>query len=98
LTKYHSTPTTVDGIRFHSKKEAAYYLHLKLLKAEGKIKYFLRQTVFHLPGNVRYAVDFMVVDNDGSVEFIDVKGFLNSHTKNKIKITEALYPIKIKLV
>lgn len=37
VSKYLAKPTTVDGIRFHSMKEAARYRELKLLEKAGKI-------------------------------------------------------------
>lgn len=36
-SKYHAEPTTVDGIRFASKKEAKRYGELKLLEKAGEI-------------------------------------------------------------
>lgn len=35
--KYKNTPVIVDGIKFDSKKEAAYYGTLKLLEAAGEV-------------------------------------------------------------
>ena len=35
--KYHAVPTTVNGIRFDSKKEAARYKELLLLETAGEI-------------------------------------------------------------
>ena len=46
--KFHAKPTVYDGIRFASKKEAARYEALKLLKKAGEVLFFLRQTRFHL--------------------------------------------------
>lgn len=37
--KYNATPTTVDGIRFASKREARRYGELKLLEAAGQIRH-----------------------------------------------------------
>ena len=38
--KYHNHPTTVDGIRFDSKREARYYEQLKIRKALAKWRIF----------------------------------------------------------
>ena len=35
--KYRAVPTTIDGIRFHSKAEAKYYTELKLREKAGEI-------------------------------------------------------------
>ena len=65
-------------------------------RAAGDL-WFLRQVPFHLPGKIVYRVDFVEFHKDGSVHFVDVKGFENTVSKNKIKQTEALYPVKIEL-
>jgi hypothetical protein len=49
------------GILFDSMLEMRRYKELKLLMAAKKIRYFLRQVPFHLPGDIVYRVDFMVV-------------------------------------
>jgi hypothetical protein len=96
--KYNAVPTVVDGIRFASKKEAAYYCDLKLRVASGETRYFLRQVPIHLPGNVRYVVDFVRFDAEGQVHYVDVKGRPTTMYKLKKKQVEALYPIKIEEV
>lgn len=95
--KYHAQPTTVDEIRYDSKKEARYGSQLKLLQKAGEILFFLRQVPFDLPGGIKYRVDFMEFWKDGNIKFIDVKGFMTQVSKNKIKQVEALYPINIEL-
>lgn len=96
--KYNAKPTHVDGIRFDSKKEAEYYKQLKLIKENGALIMFLRQTPFHLPGGVIYRLDFMEFWASGEVDFIDVKGRDTPMSKLKRKQVEELYHIKIKLV
>jgi len=93
--KFKAKITTEDGIKFHSKKEAAYYRQLKMKKEAGIVLFFLRQVPFHLPGNVKVVVDFVEFHNDGEVKFIDVKGYrTKTYIKNK-KMVEALYPVEI---
>jgi len=96
--KFNAKPTVNDGIRFDSKKEAAYYQKLKLLQKSGEVLFFLRQTPLHLPGNVKYVVDFQVFYANGEVEFIDVKGYITPTCTLKVKQVESLYPIEIKFV
>lgn len=96
--KYSAVKTELDGIKFDSKKESNYYLTLKLRKNAGDIVQFLRQVPFHLPGGVVYRVDFMEFWSDGSVHFIDVKGYQTPGFKAKKKMVEQLYaPIEIEL-
>ncbi len=94
--KYNSLITTVDDIKFASKKESSHYHNLKLMKKKGDIIFFLRQVPFHLPGNVKYICDFQVFWSNGEVSFEDVKGYKTELYNTKKKIVESLYPIKIK--
>ena len=97
--KFGAVPTTQDGIRFDSKAEARYYGALKLRKRAGEVLFFLRQVPFHLPGNVRYVVDFQEFHADGSVHFVDVKGMVTKEFQTKKTMMEALYaPVKIEVV
>ena len=96
--KFKAVPTVSDGIRFDSKKEARYYDELKLRMIGGEIVFFLRQVPFHLPGGVRYVVDFQEFHADGTVHFVDVKGMETAEFKMKKKIVEATYPITIEVV
>lgn len=93
--KFNAVRTEVDGIKFSSKKEATYYQTLCLRKKAGEVLFFLRQVPFHLPGGVRYVVDFQEFHSDGTVHFIDVKGMKTSEYLTKKKIVEAIYPILI---
>ena len=46
--KYKNKITEVDGIKFHSKKEANRYIELKLLQKTKKIKFLELQPVIPL--------------------------------------------------
>lgn len=94
-SKYNNIRCEMDGIKFASKAEMAYYGMLKLRVAAGEVKYFLRQTALHLPGNIRYVVDFVEFWADGTVHYVDVKGFSSALFRLKKKQVEALYPIVI---
>ena len=96
--KFKAVPTSIDGIRFASKKEASYFAFLTNQKNAGKVLFFLRQVPFHLPGGVKYVADFQVFYSDGSVQFIDVKGYQTSEFKMKKKMVEDLYPVEIVIV
>lgn len=93
--KFHAVQTILDGIKFPSKKQAAYYSQLKLRQHAGEVVFFMREVPFHLPGGVRYVVDFQVFMASGEVEFVDVKGVKTPMYIMKKKQVEALYPIKI---
>ena len=94
--KFGARKAEADGIKFSSKKEAAYYQRLQLIKQGGALLFFLRQVPFHLPGNVRYVVDFVEFWSNGDIKFVDVKGFKTESYKAKKRMVEDLYsPIKI---
>jgi hypothetical protein len=84
MSKYNNKKTTVDGYRFDSKKEAAYYQELCLRKRAGDIfdfdihkRYTLVPKFINSEGKkiraMTYTPDF-VIYHDGFVEIVDVKG------------------------
>lgn len=101
-SKYKNIKTTVDGITFDSKREAEYYCKLKLLKQAGEIKDIALQPRYELQPTFRkngtthrsitYVADFVVVNNDGTTEIIDVKGVETKEFKIKKKLFEYKYP------
>ncbi len=93
--KFKAIQSEIDNIKFSSKKERERYLELKILRQQGEVVFFLRQTPFHLPGNVKYLCDFMVFWKDGTVTIEDVKGFKTPMYILKKKQVEEIYPIEI---
>lgn len=93
--KFHAKPTTIDEIRFASKKEADYYAELKLRVRAREVLFFLRQVKFDLPGGVTYSVDFVEFWSNGEIHFMDVKGMRLRSYIDKKKMVESLYPILI---
>lgn len=97
--KFHNQPTTVDGIRFDSKREARYYEQLKIRQATGEVAYWHRQVPIHLPGGTKYLVDFLVFFPDGrKPEYVDAKGKETQVFRVKKREIEHQYPINIILV
>lgn len=96
--KYGAKRTDYDGRNYASKLEAAYAKKLDLRVAAGDVVFYLWQVPFHLPGDVKYVVDFQEFHSDGSVHFIDVKGMETPQFKAKKKMVEALYPVTIEVV
>jgi len=93
--KFRNVPQLVEGIHFSSKKEAKRYADLNLLKKNGEVVFFLRQTPFHLPGNTKYVCDFVVFWKNGDISFEDVKGMRTQVYILKKRMVEDLYPIQI---
>ncbi len=94
-SKYGSVMEDCQGIKFQSKREAKYFRELQARQYAGEVSYFLRQVPFFLVGGVRYRIDFMEVWKDGSIHWVDVKGFRTQTYKMKRRMVEASYPIKI---
>jgi hypothetical protein len=87
-----NVPVVVDGIRFDSKGEAAYYLYLQGQVEYGALEYFLRQVPVECGGGVKMVLDFMLVLPGGGIEFVDYKGRLSQTYRNKKKQALARYP------
>ncbi len=93
--KYNATRVAIDGINFASKAEGDFYIQLKILQAAKKISHFFMQVPIHLPGGIKYVLDFLVVGMNGELTYFDRKGFRTPIFILKKKQVEALYPIKI---
>jgi hypothetical protein len=94
--KFNAVRTEVDNQKFSSKKEGKYYQQLKLRQKAGEVIFFLRQCPFHLKSGIKYIVDFVEFWTDGTVHFVDVKGYSKMPVYiMKKKLVEAEYPIEI---
>jgi len=93
--KFNSVKTSIDDIKFSSKKEAKRYVELKHLKEIGDVLFFLRQVRFDLPAGIKYVCDFLVFWASGDVTVEDVKGLKLPMYVLKKKQIETLYPFKI---
>ena len=90
---------TVDGILFHSRKEAKHYVDLKLLAKAGKIKNLRLQPKWPLLVNGKlighYVADFSYLDQKFEPVIVDVKGVRTAFYIWKKKHFEAEYGMKI---
>lgn len=94
-SKYGAVKTQIDGHTFDSKKEADYYMELKLKLMAGEIKGFCLQPTFILAAGLKYKADFIVFNNNDTSEIIDIKGFKTKEYITKKKIFEDKYKLKI---
>lgn len=97
-SKYKAKKTSVDGHSFDSQKESNYYTELKLRLRAGEIRGFCIQPTFILAPNLKYKADFIVFNNDGTSEIIDVKGMKTKEYIIKKKVFEDKFNLKIKEV
>ena len=103
MSKYHNTKTTVDGIAFDSKKEAARHGELQLVAKAGAIQDLRLQMPFELIPKqageraVRYIADFVYMEN-GKMIVEDVKGVKTDVYKIKKKLMLAVHGIRIREV
>lgn len=97
-SKYGANPTTVDGIRFASMKEAARYGELRRLQSCGLLRGLELQPRFdcNIDGIhvCTYVADFRYTDRRGDI-IEDVKGVETAVFKLKRKLVEALHGITI---
>lgn len=100
--KYRNVKTEIDGIVFSSKKEANYYLKLKLklLLKSGDVLSFERQVKYSFELNGvkigSYVSDFDVTWKDSGLKVTDVKGMKLPLYNFKKRCMLAFYGIVIK--
>lgn len=107
--KYHNRITVVDGISFDSKKEANYYLLLKMRERQNEIHGLQLQPVFPIyveagdRGRISIGVfkaDFSYWEDVDRIEHLRVIDVKSSATKTEAyrlrkKLVEAIYNITI---
>jgi hypothetical protein len=98
MNKYNAMRTEIDGIVFHSKREASRYAELKLLQQAGTIDGLKLQVNMPVKINgkhiCRYMADFHYTEG-GKLVVEDVKGYRTPVYKLKKKMVEAFYDCKI---
>lgn len=98
MSKYRAVRTTVDGVTFASKKEAARYQQLKLLERAGEISDLKLQPTFTIDVGehriCKYRADFAY--RQGGADVVeDVKGFKTAAYRLKAKLLKATHGITI---
>lgn len=96
----------INGRRlfFRSKWEANYALYLDFLKENGEIKEWEYEAdVFMFEqiklGTRSYRPDFKVTNKSGTVEYHEVKGYMDAQSKTKLRRMKKYYPdMKVVLI
>lgn len=106
--KFNAVKTTIDGIKFHSKKESVRYMQLKLYEKGGLITDLRLQVSYELIPKlvingkteraIKYIADFVYIDTVHNVEVVeDVKGMITDIFKLKYRLMKMIYGIDIKI-
>lgn len=87
---------------FRSKWEANYARYLEFLKQHNEIKEWQHESKTFWFENIKrgcrsYLPDFEVTNNDGSIEYHEVKGWFDDRSKTKLKRMQKYYP-DVKLI
>ena len=93
-----------------NRNESAYAEHLRLLTHAGEVVWFAFEAIkLRLADNTTLTVDFVVMLRDGTIEFVDVKGYKKKangdpgywaleDSKIKLKIAAEMFPFVFRVV
>ena len=106
--KFNAVKTEIDGVVFHSRKEAARFSQLKLYEKGGLITDLRLQVPYELIPKlvingkteraIKYVADFVYYDTVHKVEIVeDVKGMITDVFKLKYKLMKLQHGIDIKI-
>lgn len=102
MNKYGAKRTTIDGITFASKREAARWCDLKLMERAGLIRGLERQVPLEIVPKTDkyraryYVADFVYTDTaTGERVYEDSKGYATKEYQLKRAIVYAKYGIEI---
>lgn len=92
---YGARTARYNGHTYHSQSEAVYARDLDIRLKSGQIKAWEKQLRMPLIVNNQkictYIVDFLVYHNNGTREYVEIKGFMTEVARLKTKLFEALY-------
>ena len=102
MNKHRNVRTEYNGVVYQSAKEARYAAELDLRVRAHDIHSWYRQVSLPLSINgkliCKYVIDFIIYHNDGTMEYVEVKGREEPVWKLKWALFEALYPNLKKVV
>jgi len=96
--KYNAKPTEYRGWRFDSRAEATFAALLDQRKESGQVAYWLRQPAFDLTDTDRYKADFLVIESDGTIYAVDVKGMETPRFKKIRKLWKRYGDMPLRIV
>jgi len=103
VNKFRAVRTTLDGITFDSKREAAFYAELKLRERAGEVCDVELQPRFPLMVGSEvigsYRADFAFWDNrENRKRVVDVKGVEPRGFRRTLKHVRAQYGVEVEIV
>lgn len=76
-----------------NKTERKFRDHLEFQKRGGLIRdYFVQRVTFKLGPDCHYKPDFMVIEVDSTITFVEVKGWLYDDAQAKWRIAKGMFP------
>lgn len=92
-SKYHNTFTDYAGTKYHSKKESKFAQDCDWRVKAGELISWERQKKMELYAYGKhicdYWIDFVLYHADGTIEYVEVKGFVTDVWRLKWKLFEA---------
>lgn len=93
LARYAKAPRPKD--RGMNGTESKYASRLEILRRAGEIRsWAFEQVKIRLADKTFYTPDFLVVTNDGTIEFHETKGFWEDDARVKIKVAAEVFPAR----
>ena len=90
---------TIGGQRFYARStwESNIAAYFEFLKLKGQIQSWEHEPVTFWFQNIKrgvrsYLPDFRITENDGTIYYVEVKGYLDAKSKTKIKRFRKYYP------
>lgn len=72
--------------------EERYRQLLELRKRTGEIQeYFVQAITLKIGTDCRYIPDFLILENDGSLTFIEIKGFMHAVGAAKFRVAQEMF-------
>jgi hypothetical protein len=97
--KYGNQRTVFQGQKFDSGREEKVWRDLQAQWLAGAIRAVIRQVSMPLPQSTRrIRIDFMVVELDGKIRWLDAKGFETAWWRSKRAQVKSAYGLEIELV
>lgn len=94
--RHGNRKTLYQGQKFDSKHECEDFKGFELERAAGKIRAVVRQVSLPIAGSKRrIRIDFMIVENDGRIRWVDSKGHAEREWLLKRDIVQQAYGILI---